>query len=202
MKVDKIVLGEIYTNCYILSENEKAVVVDVPYKSTEIISEFLENERLTPTAVLLTHGHVDHCGGADEFAKKYGIPVFVHKNDVILCNTAKMHLLNFSTDNCNPTDTFDGDEGAISVGGFEFYMINTPGHTPGSCLFLFGDNMLSGDTLFRGSIGRSDLAMGDAHAMQQSMKKIKMLEGKYTVYPGHGDSTTLDDEKRRNFYLR
>lgn len=178
--------------------------MDIPYNCGAQVDELLQKEKLKPVAVLLTHGHFDHCGGADSFARAHGIPVYAHKKDLLLCNAAKLQVPGYDTytDNCNPTDLFEGEEGEINVEGFVFYMMNTPGHTPGSCVYFTDGIMLSGDTLFRGSIGRTDFAFGSPHDMQRSLKKLKGVEGNYIVYPGHGDRTTLDEEKLHNFYFR
>lgn len=204
MKTNKLILGNLQTNCYVLSNDGAAVVVDIPYNCGAQVDELLQKEKLKPVAVLLTHGHFDHCGGADSFARAHGIPVYAHKKDLLLCNAAKLQVPGYDTytDNCNPTDLFEGEEGEINVEGFVFYMTNTPGHTPGSCVYFTDGIMLSGDTLFRGSIGRTDFAFGSPHDMQRSLKKLKGVQGNYIVYPGHGDRTTLDEEKLHNFYFR
>ena len=92
MKTNKLILGNLQTNCYVLSNDGAAVVVDIPYNCGAQVDELLQKEKLKPVAVLLTHGHFDHCGGADSFARAHGIPVYAHKKDLLLCNAAKLQV--------------------------------------------------------------------------------------------------------------
>lgn len=191
--------GLLSTNCYVLQHQNTCVVVDVAFVSQELENFILQN-KLQLQAVLLTHGHFDHCGGVEHLLQTVGkADVFVHVEDVELCKTAQQNPWGVPCQNCIPTKTYG--QGRLCVGSFEFEVLHTPGHTHGSVVLLCQDKMFAGDTLFCGSIGRTDFAESNKTAMKNSLQKIKQIQGDYTVFCGHGPATLLSKEKETNVFL-
>lgn len=199
MKIKRYVCAEFGENCYVVynEKNMQAVIIDLGADAEKIYNETV-NDGYQVAAVLLTHGHFDHAGGCADVQKK-GVPVYVHKNDADKLT---------GDGNCSeyfgvPFKKFSADytfeEGKLTVGGMEFDVIHTPGHTSGSVCFILEDALFSGDTLFYEGYGRPDLPSGSFCAIMGSLKrKLFKLEKNYTVYSGHGELTTLKYEKEHN----
>lgn len=173
----------------------------------EALLELLRKEGLTPVAVLLTHGHFDHIFGAAFLQKRFGIPVYMHPDDkktVSLSPAFAEYFSSVSIDtDFETTDIRDGE--VLSLAGISFRVITTPGHTPGGvCYYAESDSvLLSGDTLFAGSIGRSDLPGGDYDRLISSvLNRIMTLPGDTDVIPGHGPVTTIARESTTNPFLQ
>ena len=188
MKCWSIPVGYLDTNCYIITEDERQCVVVDPGADADRILSFLEEQGLVCSGILLTHGHDDHTGAVGEISAGTGAQVWIGKGDAYRLKKAPDHTVS------------EGDE--ISLAGMIFSVTEVPGHTEGSVLYLCGDLMFAGDTLFYRSIGRTDLPGGNRSDMQSSLEKIKGLEGDRRVLPGHGPTTVLSDEKERNPFLR
>lgn len=194
--------GELQTNCVVVQNGADCVVVDVPFGATEATNYVLANN-LNVVAVLLTHGHFDHCGGVADFlaACNANVPIFVHENDVELCKNASKNLWGVRCSNCIPTRFLH--QGTLKIQNFCFEVLETPAHTTGSVVFLTQDGvMLAGDTLFRGSVGRTDFPESVPQFLKSSLQKIASLKQNYRVICGHGPETTLNQEKIHNVYLR
>jgi len=197
MKVNQLGLGVLKTNCYIIqSENKNAAAVDIGGES-EVLLEFLEKNDLTLKKILLTHGHFDHIGGVEQVRRATGAEVYIHHLDA-------PKLSDFGITDIEPVAEYneisDGD--IITLDEIQFRVMHTPGHTKGGVCYITDGVIFSGDTLFKNSMGRTDSPDGDYSEMMQSLKKLKMLEGNYTVYPGHDFSTTLNRERLNNPYMR
>ncbi len=203
MKIYEFPLGALHTNCYVLEgEDNKAVVID-PASSSEVLV-FLESKELTLGTIILTHGHFDHFAGVPELVRQTGCEVIGAKGDEEMFLSAAKSWADFM-----PFTPFepvrldrgfaDGDE--FEVCGIKFRAMGTPGHTAGSCLLFCDDVIFAGDTIFCGSIGRTDGYSASGAAMRRSLDKIAALEGDYKIYSGHGDHTTLSFEKDYNPYL-
>ena len=194
LKTDVLTLGDYQTNCYILREaGEKTCCVVDPGYEPETILSFLEEKGLTLGAILLTHGHFDHVGAVRLLAAETGCRVYLCKEDLALPPMLTDGALYY-------TDSYqDGD--TLSLWGLTIRVLQTPGHTPGSVCLLVEDSMFAGDTLFAGSCGRTDLPGGNSRAMRDSLHRLAALTENYTVYPGHGGSSTLAREKQYNPYL-
>lgn len=188
-------LGAYQTNCYILHQeaSSSCVVIDPGY-TPEVILDFLSGKGLTLEAILLTHGHFDHVGAVRDLAAETGCRVWLNPDDLSMPPKLTAGPLYY-------TDTYsEGD--TISPAGISFQVLSTPGHTPGSVCLIAEDFLFSGDTLFAGSCGRTDLPGGSTRAIRESLRRLAALPQDYSVHPGHGESTTLAWEKQYNPYMR
>ena len=184
-------LGQLETNCYVLADEKthRCAIVD-PGDDGDAVAQWLSGKGLTPAYIFLTHGHYDHVGGIADLRAEYpDLPVYVHTADTALPPQLSRGL--------SWTHTYDEGD-TISMDGITFRVLHTPGHTPGSVCLVAGTLLLSGDTLFAGSCGRTDFPGGSWQQMLASLKKLAQLEGDYTVLPGHGGATTLQTELDTN----
>ena len=193
------------TNCYFLI-NEPTLLCAVvdPADEYDKISQKLKDKNLKLDKILLTHAHFDHIMALRRLREQTGAPLYVHEDDVEMLLDPGKSLMSSAGGCSRPEDppehmVRDGDE--IPLGTETIKVMHTPGHTKGSVCYICADSIISGDTLFRGSIGRYDFYGGDYDMMLSSLSKLKALDGDYKVYPGHGASTTLEHEKETNYYL-
>ena len=201
MKVTSFQVGIVGTNCYVAEkDNKECLIIDVAYSGVKI-EEYIKENDLKPLAILLTHGHFDHCGGARYIFKEKKLPVYCHKEDVELASNASKNRWGAPSIDCDVTNIIDG-ESTLQIGSFEIKVLHTPGHTPGSVCYIIEDCMFSGDTLFADDVGRTDLAGGSMSELKKSLEKIKRIEGDYKLLPGHEESSTLSYEKQNNKYLK
>lgn len=205
MKIKIMPVGLIGTNCYILSEKNETLIID-PGGDPDQIIDYLEKEKLTPLAILLTHAHFDHIGGLEELRKKYEIGVYINEleqswlGDPMKNGSHKM--VGHETIAANAENMLK--EGKLTIGSFNFDVIHTPGHSPGSVSFVFPDSneVFSGDVLFKQGIGRTDLPGGDFSILEHSIReKLYLLNDVYKVFPGHGPTTTIAFEKKNNPFI-
>ena len=192
MSITTLPLGMLQTNCYILAQEERCLVID-PGDEAEKVLAFLEQNGLTLEAILLTHGHFDHVGAVKELAADTDCRVFLCEADLALPGAMTAGPL-YHTD-------FYSDGDSLTLAGMAFEVLHTPGHTPGSVCLRFGEHLFSGDTLFAGSCGRTDFPGSSSSDMYHSLKRLSQLEDNLKVYPGHGETTTIGEEKRYNPYL-
>ncbi len=193
MKLTSLTVGSIETNCYMIydEETKSAVVID-PSDEASLVQARLDALGLELRAILLTHAHFDHGGDADRLLAKRSVPVYCHPADRALPSWLT-HGLKWSE------ELSEGQ--SLDFDGLRFTVLHTPGHTPGSVCFRCGDWLFAGDTLFAGSCGRTDLPGGSWKEMAASLRRLAALEGNAAVYPGHGEPTTLEEERRNNPYL-
>lgn len=198
MEINKYILGPIGTNTYVLSEDDQTIIID-PASKPEKIIEILENKKLL--AILLTHGHFDHIKAVDGLYEKYKCPVYLHPSDEQIArdkNSGKdFGLISYIT--C-PIEYLN--QGIMNIGPFSFEVIFTPGHTKGSVIYKFKDAIFTGDTLFKGSVGRTDLYGGNSTELKESLRVFKNMDKDYYIYPGHEETSTLFEELNSNFYLK
>lgn len=204
MKIEKFELGPVGTNCYIVSNEQKGecFVVDVGGSSPEFISH-LKKPGLTVKAVLLTHGHFDHIMGLDSFLKEFPVPVYAWEGEKELIADPQ---LNSSLSMLGKRYAFDKaqfvkDGEVLEIAGMKILVIATPGHTAGGCCYYMEEEqvLFSGDTLFRASIGRTDLPTGSMSSLVRSVEeRLFVLPDETKVYPGHMEETSIGYEKKYN----
>ncbi len=199
--IETLTLGAYQTNCYLVwAEGSKTCAVIDPGYDPQTVLAKAAALGLEIDAILLTHGHFDHVGGAAELVGAAGCPLWIQKGDRSLPDTPLARQLFPLPSGIDCKFYQEGD--TVTAGGLEFTVLETPGHTRGSVCLLCGDTLFSGDTLFAGSCGRTDLPGGSPEAMRRSLARLAKLEGDFTVFPGHGERSTLERERRGNFYLR
>ena len=195
LNIRTLPVGDYQTNCYIVwREGEKWCVVIDPGDCPEQILQATEEAGVKIDSVLLTHGHFDHVGGVRTIAARTGCRIYIHRKEELLPDQMTGGMLFFSN------AYSEGD--VLKIAGLEIQVLHTPGHTPGSVCLAVEDCLFAGDTLFAGSIGRTDFPGGDVADMKKSLARLGALPTDYRVYPGHGEPTTLLVEKERNPYLR
>lgn len=206
MNITIVPVGMLGTNCYIVESQVKNCIIIDPGAQADKIANIVDKAGLTPTMILLTHGHHDHIGGVNKLRKRYdGIPVHIGENDHDLLEDTSKSLASLRNENA---DEFIVRQAGTLKGGQELTLdeltirvVATPGHTKGGVTYLCGNAMFSGDTLFAGDVGRTDLYGGNYDTLKASLKTLAMLEGNYQVYPGHGPATTLEHERKTNPYI-
>lgn len=192
------------SNCYLIISGTHAAVVD-PSEPVEAITDCAAKEGVTVEYILLTHGHFDHIFELDALASATGAKVCIHKYDADkLCDPEKNFASFFRLNTVSSTKPAmllsDGD--TISLGDEKITVLHTPGHSVGSVCFCFDDTLVSGDTLFAGTIGRYDFPDSSFDALSASLDKLFTLPESTKVYPGHGGTTTIGDERKYNMYFR
>jgi glyoxylase-like metal-dependent hydrolase (beta-lactamase superfamily II) len=205
MKILTFILGVMQTNCYFLIDEEtgETAVVD-PAASADKIAEKIKERGLTLKYIVLTHAHFDHIMALEELRGLTHAPVYIHADDAeALLHPEQTYMDQFGGVNtpCSPADFLLNDGDILILGQTKIKIIHTPGHTMGSICLIADENIISGDTLFRGDIGRYDLYGGDYSQLLQSLRILAALDGDYKVYPGHGSSTRLSYEREHNIYL-
>lgn len=203
MEIKVLRLGLIRTNCYLVSTDKAAIVIDPGFISNET-EDFLKGNEGKERLILLTHNHFDHIGGADILRKNTGVKIAIGEIDgadlsnpeVNLSYKFRAHLEPFSA------DIFLKDGEILKVGDIEFKVILTPGHTLGSICLHSDDILFSGDTLFYESVGRTDFINGDFNAIKNSIQKLYELDGDTVVLSGHGEQTTIAHEKLYNPFVK
>ncbi len=204
LRVHPLPVGPFQANCYVVwGPSSHALVID-PGAEPDRIAEFLRAHGLTPDAYLLTHGHVDHVYAAAELADSLTIPVAIHPADLEWAFSNENQWPPFYGIPRRPKSLrlLHGIENG-HPGGLSYRVLSTPGHSPGSVCFFFPEPgvLFTGDTLFAGSVGRTDLPGGDSRALQASLRSLLCLGDATQVYPGHGPSTTVQQEKKGNYFL-
>ena len=203
LKIHTLPLGQLQANCYLVhAEGSKACAVIDPGGDYPILRAKLEALGLSVDAVLLTHGHFDHVGAVEELVEATGCQLWMSQSDWSQFPNPVTNYL-YPIANCDFTEVRFCEEGEIiPAGGLEFTVLQTPGHSHGSVCFACGDALFTGDTLFAGGMGRTDLPGGNGRFMGESLARLAEIDKNYTVYPGHGPATTLAIERSCNPYLR
>ena len=188
MILKNLQVGFLGTNCYILGDENagQAIVIDPGDEAYTIFNQ-LKSDNLTLAKILLTHAHPDHTGGAVQLSTLTNAPIFFNQEDKAL----------FKVD--SSSNLSDGE--IIPLGSLNIKVIHTPGHTPGSVCFLCDNILFTGDTLFAGSVGRTDLPGGNLNALRKSLSEIKTLPPELQVLPGHGETSKMEWELESNPFL-
>lgn len=205
MIIEKLTVGQLSANCYIVGceKTKEAVIID-PGDEVEKIVDVINQKGLHARLILNTHGHIDHCLGIHKLKEILGIDLCMHRDDLFLLEQSVEYAQFFGMKGDLPpkVDRFieEGDE--ISFGELKARVIHTPGHTPGGVTFLIEDSAFVGDTIFAGSIGRTDLPGGSYEKIINSIKnKLLTLPPKTKLFTGHGPETTIEKEKATNPFL-
>ena len=206
VKIGRMVVGALQTNCYFLhnTENNEAVVIDPADKGQKIYEE-LQKKGITVKAILLTHGHFDHVMGVDELRRASGAKVYLGKEEEKLISNTELNLsAMFGTLFTTKADVFVKDGEELELAGIKIKVIHTPGHTIGGVSYYLEEEgiLVCGDTLFAGSVGRTDFPSSSGAELGRSIREklFKLPEDVY-VYPGHGPSTTIGYEKQNNPFV-
>jgi hydroxyacylglutathione hydrolase len=208
MKWFRLPLGPIQTNCYVLSEKDGTCLIIDPGDEGSKLHNWLREKQLNPIAILLTHAHFDHIGAVDYIRDSFKVPVYLHKreskwlSDPSLNGSKNFMMVQPMT--VKAADQLIEKEELLSIGAFRFQILETPGHSPGSVSYYFENErlVLSGDALFQGSIGRTDLVGGDGKQLIKSIHdKLLTLPEDTLVLSGHGPETIIEDEMNSNPFL-
>ncbi len=198
MLIKTIPVGQLETNCYVVTNEDTldCAVID-PGDESNTILDYLEENRLHCCAILLTHGHYDHVGAVDAVREETGAVVYMHRLD------ERKPGGDYHFPYSLPEDgRYYEDGDVVEIPGLRFEVLGTPGHTRGGVTLRCGNALFTGDTLFKGSCGRTDLPGGNMDEELESLRKICSLPGDFEVYPGHMDSSTLSRERLFNYYCR
>ena len=208
MILETFPVGPLRCNCTILGDenSHEAMVIDPGDNIAEILAR-LQKHSLTVRQIVVTHAHIDHVGGAALLRQATGAPVYLNQNDMVLLDMMEMQAgwLGVATPVVRPPDVSAEDGLKLGLPAFPAEVLHTPGHTPGSICLLFPEQQLliAGDTLFAGSIGRTDLPGGDSHLILRSLhNRVLVLPESTRVVPGHGPETTIGQEKQSNPFLQ
>ena len=205
MRIAGFAAGPFQTNCYVVAHGDRAFVIDPGLGAHEAVSQMAQEQGLTVEAVVLTHGHIDHIRDAAAF----GVETFIHPADAFMLlrgegvseQARQLYDASAMPPIDNPTPLEDGQ--TLTVAGVDLRILHAPGHSPGCVMLVADDVVFSGDVLFRGSIGRTDLPDSDPAQMQESLRgPVWELDDELQVLPGHGPATTVAQERATNPYLR
>jgi hydroxyacylglutathione hydrolase len=208
MILESFPVGPLHCNCTILGDEvtREAIVVDPGDNIPEILSR-LQKHGLSLRQIVITHAHIDHVGGAVQLKRATGAPVFLNQKDLCLLSAMEIQAgwIGVPTPEVAPPDASAEDGLAVGLAALPGEVIHTPGHTPGSICLLFQKQnlLLAGDTLFAGSIGRTDLPGGDGRQILRSLRdRLLILPDTTRVLPGHGPETTIGEERQSNPFLQ
>ena len=207
MKIERFVLGSLATNSYlIVNEETKEVIIVDPATCPDYLISHVKSNDYVPKAIFLTHGHFDHVMGIDGWVKAFHIPVYLHEDEKEILADPRQNLsYMFGTQYVYDDVRCLKDGEMLEIAGFRFKVIHTPGHTKGGCCYYeeAEEVLISGDTLFAQSVGRSDFPTGDGQTLVSSIKEsLFCLPDSVMVYPGHNNLTCIGDEKVYNPFVR
>ena len=205
MQIEPIVVGTFEVNCYIVTGTDNRALVIDPGADADDIAAALHSRGLTVAAYLMTHGHMDHISGLADMVDRAPAPVLIHPDDAIWAFTDVNAMPPYyPVPRTTPVEPLLVDGYTTELAGLSVKIIATPGHTPGGvCIYLPDDKtLITGDTLFAGSVGRTDLPGGDSRILAASLQRLRDLPDDVTIYPGHGNSSTIAHEKSSNYFMQ
>lgn len=201
MRVETFVVGMLQVNCYILidEDTKESIIID-PGDEPDRLIDFIVENKLTVDYIVCTHGHFDHIGAVSDIKLHLSPQILIHKDEVLVYK--KSHeigrLWGFDVDEPPDADLLVDEGDTIDFGNHRLTILHTPGHSPGGICILGKDFVITGDTLFAGSIGRTDLPGGDYNLIGRSYKRLMMLDEGIKILPGHGQTSYIGAEKRSN----
>ena len=205
MRIETFALGALQTNCYLIENEEtKELVIVDPAVCPNTFVEYIRQSGYQPKAILLTHGHFDHVMGIDDLVEVFDIPVYLHEAEQKLLAEPELNLSYGRQSYSYNRGTALKDGELLEVAGFHIQVIHTPGHTSGGCCYYFEEDevLISGDTLFYQSVGRTDFPTSSTRELVSSIReKLFLLPDTVMVYPGHGSATSIGDEKQYNPFV-
>lgn len=209
MIVQMFTVGRFFTNCYVVSckLTKESIIIDPGFDDrfeAEKILKLIDENALTLKFILNTHGHPDHTRGNGIIKGKFHVPIFIHEYDAHMIGKSGKEIAEFfdMESSSPPAERLLRDEDLVKFGRITLKVMHTPGHSRGSISLLGGGEVFSGDTLFLGSIGRTDFPESSELDIKLSLKKLASLSDHFVVYPGHGPTTTIGEEKRSNPFLQ
>ncbi len=207
LRVEQYVVGPVMTNCYFaVNEDTKEALILDPGGDADLLKEKIKERGISPVAVLLTHGHFDHAAAAKEVSEAFGISVYAHEHEKETLESPSVNLCGMvgGPKTSYHADVFVKDGEILKLAGFSIQALFTPGHTAGGCCYYIEkeQTVFVGDTLFCGSIGRTDFPGGSMSVLLRSIReKLLVLPGQTKVYPGHESTTTVGWEKQHNPFI-
>ncbi|MHB1253544.1 MAG: MBL fold metallo-hydrolase [Candidatus Humimicrobiaceae bacterium] len=203
MKIKKFVLKFLEVNCYLVNYKNYNFLID-PGSEYKRIRDYILKNNLKLDFILNTHGHYDHIGAVVDLIKEFNVPFYIHEREVEIIEDPKKNLSSFFNSNelLLQTCTLINGDTADDFLNLGIKIMNFAGHTPGSIIIKIDDNLFTGDVLFKGSIGRTDLPAGSNREMNNSLKIIRSFDEKLKIFPGHGPESTMKEELENNYFLR
>lgn len=203
MEIKKFVLKFLEVNCYLVNYKNYNFLID-PGSEYKRIKDYILKNNLKLDFILNTHCHYDHMGAVVDLIKEFNVPFYIHEREVEIIEDPKKNLSSFFNSNELLLQTYtliNGDtvDDFLNLG---IKIMNFAGHTPGSIIIKIDDNLFTGDVLFKGSIGRTDLPAGSNREMNNSLKMIRSFDEKLRIFPGHGPESTMKEELENNYFLR
>jgi len=209
MKIEVFVVGMVSTNCYLVcNEDSKEMFIVDPGQAPDYLVKHVKESGFTVKGILITHGHFDHILGIDGFLEEFDVPVYACTKERDLLENPGLNVsAKYGKGHTYLGANYVNDGDMLNVAGFQVRVIHTPGHTAGGCCYYVADEgvVFTGDTLFRKEVGRWDLPTGDGNGetlIASIKEKLLVLPEETVVYPGHGEESLIEDEKRMNPYLQ
>jgi len=204
MQVHTFVVGPLENNSFLIENEQQSCLIVDPGMDCQQMIEYIQSKQLKPQAIVLTHGHFDHIMGIPLVLEHFpNIDIYLHSGDKDYLKDAHLNGASLmGVDFSLSIVPIELDSGKTNIGDFSFEVMNLPGHTPGGCAFIFDKHCLCGDSIFAGSIGRTDLPGGNHHQLIEALRnKLMQLDEDVVLYPGHGPTTNIAYEKNNNPYL-
>lgn len=205
MNIEKLTVGALENNCYIISDEEtkEAVIVD-PGDEPDRILDLIKKNEYKVKYIICTHAHFDHIAAIPEMKQELSANIVIHKDELLIYKNAHKHaeLWGFEMEPLPEPDLLVSDNDNLFIGKISLKIIHTPGHSPGGICIKLDDILLTGDTLFKEAVGRTDLLGSNENDLKNSLKKIfKNMSDKTKILPGHGPETTIEEEKSNNYFV-